>query len=139
MTDLPTAGRSPRVLHLAHVDEWAQANRTGWFDRSTRGAGLAEVGFIHASAADQIAAVAERFYADDPEPLLLLVIDAAAADAAGTPLIWEDGGEGEHFPHLYGRVPVDAVVAALPVGFDAVGRFVPPDLAGLDVVRAGER
>ncbi len=131
------AGQEPvagRVLHLAHIDEWGGALRTGWFDRSTRGLSLAEVGFIHTSTASQIRRVAETFYADDPEPLLLLVIDIAATETAGSPLRWEPA-DGESYPHIYGPVPVSAVVVALPVEF-ADGHFQLPDLSGLDVVPA---
>lgn len=120
-----------RVLHLAHVDEWNQTLRTGWFDRSTRGRSLAEEGFIHTSTAAQLPMVAQRFYADDPEPLLLLVIDIAATEAAGSPVRW-DPAEGQLFPHVYGPVPRDAVVAAIPVEFDG-DRLVLPDLGGFDV------
>lgn len=123
-----------RVLHLAHVDEWNQTLLTGWFDRSTRGRTLAQEGFIHTSAADQVRGVAANFYADDPEPLLLLVIDIAATEAAGSPLRWDPVGDSA-FPHFYGPIPRDAVVAALPVEF-ADGSLVLPDLAGFDVVDA---
>ncbi|WP_111767233.1 DUF952 domain-containing protein [Nakamurella deserti] len=125
-------GTAGRILHLAHVDEWNQTLLTGWFDRSTRGRTLAQEGFIHTSTAGQLPMVAQRFYADDPEPLLLLVIDIAATEAAGSPVRW-DPAEGELFPHVYGPVPADAVVAAIPVEFDG-NRLVLPDLGGLDVV-----
>lgn len=126
---IPSTGR---VLHLAHVDEWNQTLLSGWFDRSTRGRTLAEEGFIHTSTATQLPMVAQRFYADDPEPLLLLVIDISATEAAGSPVRW-DPAEGQLFPHVYGPVPKDAVVAAIPVEFDE-GRLVVPDLGSLQVL-----
>ena len=131
-TGQPSVSKSGRVLHLAHVDEWTAAQQSGWFDRSTRGLSLAEVGFIHTSARSQLRTVAENYYADDPEPLLLLVIDVAATEAAGSALRWELGGT-ENFPHFYGPIPATAVVAALPAGFTD-GRFEMPALDGLDVI-----
>ncbi len=136
---VPPETAGPRVLHLAHSDEWVQAQRTGTFDRSTRGLTLADVGFIHTSGSDQVAQVANSYYADDPEPLLLLVIDVAATESAGSRLVWEDGGAGQEFPHFYGPIPAEAIVAALPVRFDPVAGFVTPDLSGLRVVSAAER
>lgn len=121
-----------RVLHLAHVDEWNRTLLTGWFDRSTRGRTLAQEGFIHTSTATQLPVVAQRFYADDPEPLLLLVIDIAATEAAGSPVRW-DAADDQLFPHVYGPVPKDAVVAAIPVEFDG-NRLVLPDLDVFGVV-----
>lgn len=122
-----------RVLHLAHVDEWAQALQTGQFEWSTRGQTLAQVGFIHMSTDSQLVGVAQRYYADDPEPLLLLVVDVEHTEAAGSPLRWESA-DGEKYPHVYGPIPTTAVVAALPVEFDETGNFQPPDLRGLNVV-----
>jgi uncharacterized protein (DUF952 family) len=121
-----------RVLHLAHVDEWNQTLLTGWFDRSTRGRTLAQEGFVHTSTATQLPDVAQRFYADDPEPLLLLVIDIATAEAAGSPVRW-DPVQGQLFPHVYGPIPRDAVVAAIPVEFTGGGLAV-PELDGLGVL-----
>lgn len=132
MTDPAAAPRGARVLLLAHVDDWGAALRTGWFDRSTRGQSLADVGFIHTSTAGQIVRVAQTFYADDPEPLLLLVIDAPTVQAAGSELRWEPAA-GEDYPHFYGPIPVAAVVAVLPVEFEEDGTFPLPDLAGLAV------
>lgn len=135
MTTDPTIVTRGRLLHLAHVDEWGAALGSGWFDRSTRDRTLAEEGFIHTSAASQVHWVAQNFYADDPEPLLLLVIDIAATEAAGSELRWDAAG-GTSFPHFYGPIPTHAVVAALPVDVDAAGHLQLPDLAGFDVVAA---
>ncbi len=121
-----------RVLHLADAAEWQVARRHGWYRRSTRDATLDEVGYIHASTSAQVRAVAQRFYADAPDPLVLLVIDVPNAEEAGTPVRWEEA-DGQLFPHFYGPVPAAAVVAALPVSFDANRRFELPDLSGYDV------
>ena len=105
--------RSPRWLyHLALEAEWQEARRQGVYARSTRGLGLAEVGFLHASFSHQVEATWRRFYSDGPE-LRLLVIDPARLEAAGLPLRVEPApGSGELFPHLYGPLPVEAVLLA---------------------------
>ena len=125
----PWAERSPWrspgwFYHLALRPEWQQARIQGVYRRSTRGRSLEEVGFIHLSAAHQLAATAERFYADLPAgELLLLTLDPPRLAAAGLAVRWEPahgGGElrGELFPHLYGPLPLEAVLRAEP--------FVPP-------------
>jgi uncharacterized protein (DUF952 family) len=107
-----------RVLHLAAPEEWADAERSGWFDRSTRGLSLAEVGFIHCSNTDQVGEVLARYYAD-VGPLLLLVVDVDACEAAGSPVRWNPVDTGgpvpDRYPHVYGPIPVSAVVGTLPV------------------------
>ncbi len=52
------------IYHLALEEDWQQAKRQGFYDRSTRHASLAEVGFIHCCTAAQLEGVRQRFYAD---------------------------------------------------------------------------
>jgi len=108
------AWRSPQwIYHLALADEWRAAKACGEYRRSTRGLGLEQVGFIHASGADQVEATFRRFYAD-AEGVLLLTLDPARL---GAPVRWEAApGSDELFPHLYGPLPVGAVLSAEPFG-----------------------
>jgi glutathione S-transferase len=113
--------RSPNWLyHLALRSEWRAAREAGVYRRSTRGRSLEEVGFIHLSAAHQVQATAGRFYGDLPAgELVLLVVDPKRLAAAGLELRWEPAqgsGElgGELFPHLFGPLPLEAVLLAEP-------------------------
>ncbi|MFM7642939.1 MAG: DUF952 domain-containing protein [Cyanobium sp.] len=105
--------RSPRWLyHLALESDWQEARRQGLYSRSTRGKSLAEVGFLHASWSPQVEATWGRFYSDGPE-LRLLVIDPARLASAAIPLREEPAsGSGERFPHIYGPLPIEAVLLA---------------------------
>jgi glutathione S-transferase len=108
--------RSPCLLyHLALAEEWREARVEGVYRRSTRGLSLAAVGFIHASHAHQIDATFRRFYAD-AGPVRLLSIDPARLAAAGIVVREEPAAadSGELFPHLYGPLPCEAVLAAEP-------------------------
>jgi glutathione S-transferase len=117
----PWAARSPWrspswLYHLALRPEWQAARIEGVYRRSTRGRSLEEVGFIHLSAADQLAATAERFYADLPAgALLLITLDPQRLAAAGLEVRLEPAPpHGELFPHLYGPLPLQAVLLAEP-------------------------
>lgn len=115
----PSAWRSPRWLyHLALRRDWRQARRDGEYRRSSLGLSLAEVGFIHLSQAHQVPATFARFYADLPAgAVLLLSIDPVALAAAGLVVRQEPAPEsGELFPHLYGALPLGAVLLAEPMG-----------------------
>jgi len=113
------------LFHLALADEWARACADGGpYDRSTRGVSLAEQGYVHCSRASQVQGVADAWYRD--ADVVLLVIDPARVGAEirdepvpGAPL---------PFPHVYGPLPLDAVVAAEPVARGGDGRL---DLAPL--------
>ena len=97
------------LYHIALPADWERAQATGVYAMSTRGITLAEETFIHCSRAHQVEATANRFYGDITE-LVLLTIDEAALDA---PVVDEDlYGTGEAFPHVYGPIPIAAVVDA---------------------------
>jgi uncharacterized protein (DUF952 family) len=74
----PRRGRDTRqvtfIYHIAAAADWEQARRDGQYTMSTRGRTLAQEGFIHTSTAAQVALVANSFYRDAPD-LVLLVID----------------------------------------------------------------
>jgi glutathione S-transferase len=99
--------RSARIFHIALPDDWKAARQAGEYTVSTRGRSLAEEGFIHCSFADQIAATANRYYADLDE-LELLTIDPSLL---GSDLVVEDPfpGAPQRFPHVYAPIPVGAV------------------------------
>ena len=106
------------IYHLARVEDWDAAAATGEYRISTLGRMLDEVGFIHASTAEQLPATAERFYRDEPGDLVVLEVDESGLDVR-----LEDGGAGELYPHVYGPIPVASVVAVRPAWFEDDGGF----------------
>ncbi|MBP2707948.1 DUF952 domain-containing protein [Microbispora sp. RL4-1S] len=101
------------IYHLTLARDWAEARAAGEYRVSTLGRSLEEEGFIHASAdLEQARGVAGRFYRDVADPLVLLEIDETRL---GCPVRFEvPEGMTEAFPHVYGPVPVAAVVSATP-------------------------
>ena len=97
------------LYHLALPAEWQQAKQQGMYERSTRGRSLQEEGFIHLSGAHQVAATHGRFYGD-LDGVLLLTVDPHRLPSDQLKL--EPIPTGEEFPHLYGPLPLDAVLAA---------------------------
>jgi uncharacterized protein (DUF952 family) len=102
-----------QLLHLAEKPLWEAARRTGTYEMSTRGRTLAEEGFIHCSLPHQLPAVARMLYgAGDAQDLVVLVIDTGRLQV---PVRYEAMAPGgEEFPHIYGPLPVDAVVDVHP-------------------------
>ena len=75
---------------------------------STLGVTLEQEGFLHASFAHQWEGVRERVLHRRRGPLVLLEIDP---DLLDVPLVVETPeGADEAFPHIYGPLPVAAVV-----------------------------
>jgi len=111
------------ILHLALESEWVAALAVGSYRVSTRGLTVDQVGFIHCSTPAQVARVAELFYSDVVEPLRVLEMDPDEIRAAGTEVRFEDGGNGELFPHIYGPLDPTWVREAQPARM-ADGRLV---------------
>jgi len=100
------------IYHIAVAADWARAVRDGQYTMSTRDRTLAEQGFIHAATAEQVALVANAFYRDVPD-LLLLVIDPALV---GPEIRYEPvPGQADPYPHIYGPLNLDAIVETRPL------------------------
>ncbi|CAN5277192.1 DUF952 domain-containing protein [soil metagenome] len=106
------------IYHLARVHDWDAASASGEYRVSTLGRALEEVGFIHASSAEQLPETAERFYRDADGDLVVLEIDESGLDVR-----WEDAGNGELFPHIYGPIVVASVMRVIPAWFEDDGGF----------------
>lgn len=111
------------LLHVAFRHDWAAATAAGSYEVSTRGRTLADEGYIHCSLRHQVQAVVDAHYAD-AEDLVLLVVDA---DRLDVPVKYEPPVPGgEEYPHVYGPLPVHAVVAVHPLTRGGDGRLVVP-------------
>jgi glutathione S-transferase len=97
------------ILHIALPDDWSTARETGVYRVSTRGRSLDDEGFVHCSHPNQLEGVANRFYGDIAE-LVLLHIEPELLDAEVRIEPATEGGR-ELYPHVYGPVPTSAVVA----------------------------
>lgn len=71
-------------------------------------------GFIHLSTAAQLTATVDRHYAGRDD----LHVAEVDLEALGDAVKWEPARGGDDFPHLYGDLPLDAVVAYSPLARD---------------------
>ncbi|MGH6768227.1 MAG: DUF952 domain-containing protein [Xanthobacteraceae bacterium] len=108
------------IYKICRTPEWREAERARVF----RGAPVdLHDGFIHFSTADQVAETAARHFAGAGD-LVLVAVDAAAL---GDALRWEPSRGGALFPHLYGTLPLAAVLWSKPLSLGADGRHVFPE------------
>jgi uncharacterized protein (DUF952 family) len=107
------------LLHLCPADDWSSAQAEG----ELRPESLTTVGFIHLSAPEQVHLPANRLYRGRDD-LVLLHINPTHLDS---PIRWELGvatdPESMVFPHLYGPLPVGAVINVTSYPPDADGVF----------------
>lgn len=97
------------IFHLTQRQLWQTAQQGGAYVWSSRDLSYLAQGFVHCSFRAQLSTVAERLYADVPAvDLLVLELDP---DALAVPVVVENLDAGAAFPHLYGELPLEAVVA----------------------------
>jgi uncharacterized protein (DUF952 family) len=104
-----------RIYHILAPSDWQAES-----DQPYEAESLKTEGFIHCSNRDQVARVANLFYATVGE-LLVLCINA---DVLGDRLRDEDPGVGETFPHVYGPIERSGVLAVTPLRRGPDGRWV---------------
>ena len=80
-------------------------------------------GFIHLSAGHQVEGTLAKHFAGQ-EDLLLLALDPKRL---GQSLKWEPSRGGDLFPHLYGALPLEAILAAVPLELDDDERHILPE------------
>jgi len=108
------------IYKICERAAWEEARLEGAFRGS--GADLRD-GFIHFSTAIQLRDTAAGHFAGLSN-LLLIAVDP---DALGGRLKWEISRGGDLFPHLYGPLPIAAVLWAKPLPLAPDGRHIFPE------------
>lgn len=108
------------VYKIVQTSLWQDARKKGVFE----GAPIdLEDGFIHFSTRDQARETARLHFAGMTD-LTLLAVDAGAL---GDALKFEPSRGGQLFPHLYAKLPLDAVLWERPLPLGSGGLHVFPE------------
>jgi uncharacterized protein (DUF952 family) len=110
---MPKSGIS-WIVHLCKKSEWEAAQQVGEYHTAS----LDQIGFIHCSRLEQVVGVANRYFAGQPD-LVLLWIDPACLS---TEVRWESS-DGDTYPHVYGSIALAAVAAVTDCPADSDGVF----------------
>lgn len=105
---------SKLLNHLCQQNEFQNAQEQGIFINKS----LIQEGFIHCSQPQQILQIANRFYHGIPG-LVLLWIDP---EKITSEIRWE-ASDGTLFPHIYGPIDLDAVIAVTDMKPDDDGSY----------------
>ncbi len=111
------------IYHITTRDSWVSAQASGAYTADS----LASQGFIHCSKLDQILRVANSFYLDQPN-LVILAVDPTRLEPE---LHWEPGTDkaDELFPHIYGPLDLQAVIRVFDFAPGVEGKFhLPPGI-----------
>ena len=112
------------IFHICRTDEWHSAIERGMYSGSSQDK---KDGYIHFSASNQVIESAAKHRAGQTG-LVLLTVDGELLEPS---LKWEEARGGELFPHLYGDLPINAVLRAeeLPLGPDGLHIFPKLDIS----------
>ncbi|EMI20309.1 protein containing DUF952 [Rhodopirellula maiorica SM1] len=96
------------IFKVLSADQWTRAQSEG----EIRGAPIdIEDGFIHLSARDQVEETVAKHFAGQDDLVLILVDEAKLGDT----IRWETSRGGALFPHVYGKIPCEAVIQTWPL------------------------
>ena len=95
------------IYHITSKLEWENAQA----GENYLSPSLKEEGFIHCCTEKQVAAVSQMYY-KGVQGLVILSVDSARLNVECR---YEDShANGELFPHIYGPLPIKAVLKAAP-------------------------
>jgi uncharacterized protein (DUF952 family) len=107
----------PLTWHLVPAEEWRATDT----DAPWVPVAFVQDGFIHTThTAQDVAAAGTQFYKDDPRPYLAVLIDLRQLASP-----WRYDGN-RRFPHIYGALNREAVIAVHPAPRTPDGTFLPP-------------
>jgi len=114
---------SALIYKIIRRAAWADAEAAGVF----RGAEIdLSDGYIHFSTADQAIETAAKHFAGQDD-LLLVAVNGQTLERN---IKWEPSRGGALFPHLYGSMPINAVVWVKPLPLGGDGTHIFPDMNG---------
>jgi len=103
-----------KILHICQPEAWQAAQAMGAY----ASASLSVDGYINCSTPEQILQVANRFYEETP----LLVLLWINPQSLSSKIRWEYV-DGAHFPHVYGPINLEAVMAVTELTADPDGVY----------------
>lgn len=108
------------IYKIVSADLWQAAEKAGTFNGA--GIDLAD-GYIHLSTGVQAKRTAELFFKGQSG----LVVAAVDGESLGQALKYEPSRDGDLFPHLYGTLPLTAVLWVKPLPLDSDGNHIFPE------------
>lgn len=104
------------IYHITSKGIWEKAKQDAVYYHPT----IAEVGFIHCSTKEQTVSTLNRKF-KGVKDLLLLEINSEKIKAK---IVYEDlNNRGEKHPHIYGGIPIKAIIKIYRLNPDNKGIF----------------
>lgn len=111
--------QTPTAYKVLTAEQMAMLERDGSFAGAP--IDLAD-GYVHLSTAAQLTETVDKHFAGQSD----LWVAAVDLPALGAAVKWEPSRGGQFFPHIYGPLPLSAVVAYGPLKRDGDGEVMLP-------------
>lgn len=108
MSDLPDTAYPDTAYKVLTAEQMAALESDGSFAGAP--VDLAD-GYIHLSTCDQLTETVDKHFAGQSD----LHVAAVDLGSFGASLKWEESRGGQLFPHIYGPLPLEAVIAYGPL------------------------
>lgn len=108
------------IYHITTHALWEKALNDGKDKGTYSHPSLKEEGFIHCSTREQLAETLTLYFSTEKEVLVLEIHERHVKDT----LKWEVSRDGKEFPHIYGRIPLTAVLDLEIIFRDEQGDWV---------------
>ncbi|MGL1894004.1 MAG: DUF952 domain-containing protein [Spirochaetaceae bacterium] len=121
------------IYHILTETKWNTV-KTGLTYQPTS---LAVEGYIHCSFEDQILKIANAYYKNQSNIVILCINEKRIDSEIKLENLFN---MDENYPHVYGELPINAVQGVVKLELDSNGNFITPDLTLLSslVVEQGE-
>lgn len=96
----PSATSPGMIFHITDSESWKRALQTGYYVHPS----LKEDGFIHAVKEKQVLDLVEKKFAEAEELVILHIVERRLKDKIT--FVEEDG---EQWPRILSRIPIDAI------------------------------
>ncbi len=107
------------IYHVATKEDWLKAQKEGIYTCAS----LGKEGFIHCSSRDQVIAVANYLFKGRVD-LFFLQIDEKKVTSR---VVFEDLKGHGTYPHIYGKINLDAIVDFCKIPIEKDGSFRLPE------------
>ena len=106
------------IYKIIDKNEWQKVRETGPYLGSKKDN---EDGYIHFSDHEQVEGTLKKYYPNQKN-LILIKVDTLKLEL----LLWEQGSDGNMFPHLYSKLDINNVVSEDLIDIDNNGSHILP-------------
>ena len=107
------------IYKIIDKNDWQKVKDVGPYLGSKKDI---EDGFIHFSSEEQVEGTLKKYYPNQKN-LILLKVDTLKLEL----LLWEQGSDGNMFPHLYSKLDINNVVSEDLIDIDVNGSHILPN------------